>query len=306
MARRVEFNAPASKLRLDLTLAAHIPDLSRTRLQRLIREGNVTVDGEVTQKPGFLLEGGEKIKVLIPAVKPSTLQAESIPLDVIFEDEDLLVIDKPAGMVVHPSAGHDHGTLVHAVLAHVPDIQGVGGELRPGVVHRLDRETSGLILLAKNDQAHQELLRQFKEREVEKKYLALVDGSPPTPEGRVEAHIGRDPKHRKRMAVVPESRGREAISIYRTLERFPSFSFLEIMPSTGRTHQIRVHLAYLGCPIAGDRVYGRRKSKLPLKRQFLHASDLKVKLPSTKTFMQFSAPLPADLEETLSFLRVRG
>jgi 23S rRNA pseudouridine1911/1915/1917 synthase len=299
------FTAPESKLRLDLTLAAYIPDLSRTRLQRLIREGNVTVDGEVTQKTGFLLEGGESVEVFIPAVKPSTLQAEPIPLDVIFENDDLLVINKPAGMVVHPSAGHDHGTLVHAVLAHAPDIQGVGGELRPGVVHRLDRDTSGLILLAKNDTAHQELLRQFKEREVKKIYLALVDGSPPTPEGRVEAHIGRDPKHRKRMAVVPESRGREAVSIYRTLEKFPNHSYLEIMPLTGRTHQIRVHLTYLGCPVAGDRVYGRRTSKLPLKRQFLHASGLTIRIPSTMAHMQFSAPLPADLEETLSSLRIR-
>jgi 23S rRNA pseudouridine1911/1915/1917 synthase len=261
------------------------------------------VDGEVMEKPGLILEGGEQVEVLIPPAKPSTLQAEAIPLDIIFEDDDLLVINKPAGMVVHPSAGHLQGTLVHAVLAHVPDIQGVGGELRPGIVHRLDRDTSGLILLAKNDATHQELLRQFKEREVEKIYLALVDGSPPTPRGRVEAHIGRDPKNRKRMAVVPEGRGRDAISIYRTLEKFPQNTYLEVKPLTGRTHQIRVHLAYLGCSVSGDRVYGRRTSKLPLKRQFLHASGLKVEIPSTKTRVHFTAPLPADLEGVLLLLK---
>lgn len=303
MARRLAFTAPESRLRLDLALVAHIPDLSRTRLQRLIRAGHVTVDGAVTEKTGFFLEGGEQVEVMIPAAKPTTLQAEDIPLDVIFEDEDLLVINKSAGMVVHPSVGHDRGTLVHAVLAHAPDIQGVGGELRPGVVHRLDRDTSGLIILAKNDAAHQDFSRQFKEREIEKTYLALVDGSPPTPEGRVEAHIGRDPKNRKRMAVVTEGRGREAISSYRTLERFPQQTYLEVKPFTGRTHQIRVHLTYLGCPISGDRVYGRRTSKLPLKRQFLHASGLKVRIPSTQTLKQFTAPLPADLEGVLLLLR---
>jgi 23S rRNA pseudouridine1911/1915/1917 synthase len=301
--RRFQIEVAPPGDRLDLVLVAHIPDISRTRLQRLIRAGLVVVDGVPVTKVGFRLEGGEIVEARIPTPKPYKLQAEPIPLNVVYEDSNLILVNKPAGMVVHPSAGHDTGTLVHAVLAHSPDIEGIGGEIRPGVIHRLDKETSGLIILAKNDQTHQAIQEQFKAREVEKAYLALVEGHPPTPEGRIETPIGRDPRRRKRMTVRPPGKGREAITIYRTLERFPEHSLLEVRPLTGRTHQIRVHMAYLGCPIAGDRVYGRRKSKLPIKRHFLHASRLTFRFPGEKEARLFEAPLPSDLGDILEKVR---
>ncbi|MGD2252229.1 MAG: RluA family pseudouridine synthase [Anaerolineales bacterium] len=289
--------------RLDHVLVEQVGDLSRSRLQQLIRRGLVTVDGSVVTKTGHSLDGGELVEVIIPAIAPPKLVPESIPLEVIFESEAILVVNKPAGMVVHPSPGHSRGTLVHAVLAHVPDIRGVGGEARPGVVHRLDKDTSGLILLAKNDQSHQYLLRQFKERLVDKIYLALVDGEPPTPSGRVEAPIGRDPKRRKRMAVVPPGRGREAVSTYVTMEQFQAHTLLEVRPETGRTHQVRVHMAYLGCPVVGDRVYGRRKPTIPMKRHFLHAHRLMLSIQDGEAERGFEAPVPAELEQVLEKLR---
>jgi 23S rRNA pseudouridine1911/1915/1917 synthase len=241
--------------------------------------------------------------VTIPAPVPSTLKPEVIPLDVIFENKDIMLINKPAGMVVHPSAGHSSGTLVHAALAHAPDIMGVGGEKRPGVVHRLDKDTSGLILLAKNDSAHNDLQTQFKKREVGKVYLALVDGQPPSSAGRIEASIGRDPGHRKKMKVLSQGKGREAISIFHTLESFPQHTLLEVKPKTGRTHQIRVHLAFLGCPIVGDRDYGQRKPTLPVERMFLHAVTLTFTLPGDNQARTFEAPLPSELETVLGQLR---
>ena len=300
--RQVRFEVPLTGGRLDLTLVMHVPDLSRTRIQQLIHSGLVKIDGLVVSKPGFRLNGGEVVEILIPAPTPSKLQAEQIPIDIIFETEDLLVVNKPAGMVVHPSAGHETGTLVHAALAYSPDMEGVGGEVRPGVVHRLDKDTSGLILLAKNDTAHHEFQQQFKDRSVEKVYLALVDGGPPTPSGRIEAHIGRDPRHRKRMAVVHSGKGREAITIYHTIESFSEHSLLEVHPKTGRTHQIRVHLAYIKCPVVGDRGYGRKRPTLPIKRQFLHAARLTVRLPGEATSRRFEAPLPSDLAAVLDDL----
>lgn len=281
--------------RLDKYLVAELPEFSRSRLQSLIKDGLVTVDGIPAHKSGQLIEGSALIRVAIPPPEPTELEAEEIPLDIIFENQDLLVVDKPAGMVVHPSAGHKSGTLVHAALAHAPDIEGVGGVQRPGVVHRLDKDTSGLILLAKNDAAHQWLSAQFRDREVEKTYLALVDGGPPTPSGRVEAAVGRDPVDRKRMAVVPPGHGRAAVSEYRTVHRYAEHSLLEVHPITGRTHQIRLHLKFLGCPVVGDRVYGRRHPSLPLKRQFLHAARLRFKLPGESEASEFEAPLPEDL-----------
>jgi 23S rRNA pseudouridine1911/1915/1917 synthase len=289
--------------RLDQILSTNVKDISRTRLQKLIREGHVQVDGVVITKPAFQLEGNVIVEVNIPAPKSTQLKAEKIPLDVIFENQDLLVINKPPGMVVHPSVGHASGTLVHAVLAHAPDIQGIGGERRPGVVHRLDKDTSGIILMAKNDLAHQMLQEQFRQRKVEKTYLALVHNKPPTPTGRIEAAIGRDPQHRQKMTVVPNSKGREAISIYKTIENFESHAFLEIRPFTGRTHQIRVHLAFIGCPVVGDKVYGGRKTGLDVKRQFLHAEKLKIQLPGEEGEVVFHAPLPSDLNQVLVELR---
>jgi len=224
-------------------------------------------------------------------------------LEIIFENEDLIVVNKPAGMVVHPAAGHQAGTLVHAALAHAPEMEGIGGEQRPGVVHRLDKNTSGLILLAKNDQTHRWLQDQFRLRKIQKTYLALVDGQPPTPTGRVEAPIGRDLKARKKMAVVPVAKGRQAVSEYHTLETFAAHTLLEVHPITGRTHQIRLHLAFLGCPVAGDTIYGKRHSTIPTERHFLHAMHITVRLRDAKQPSTFEAPLPAELANLLDQLR---
>ncbi|HUH97811.1 MAG TPA: RluA family pseudouridine synthase, partial [Anaerolineales bacterium] len=289
--------------RLDHFLVESLAGHSRARLQGLIKSGFVAVNGAPAKKCGQMLEQGGVIEVRIPPSVPTDLIAEDIPLDIIFENEDLIVVNKPAGMVVHPAPGHDSGTLVHAALGHDPDLEGVGGEERPGVVHRLDKETSGLILLAKNDQAHRWLQDQFRSRKVEKTYLALVDGKPPTPSGRVEAAIGRDPGHRKKMAIVPASRGREAVSEYKTLESFPQHSLLEFHPLTGRTHQIRLHCAMLGCPIVGDEIYGRKGSSLPLARHFLHAQRLKITLPNEDRPRVFEAELPQELNQVLAALR---
>jgi 23S rRNA pseudouridine1911/1915/1917 synthase len=289
--------------RLDKFLAAQLPDFSRSRLQALIKEGRVLVNGVPAHKAGQTLDHPADIEVHVPQAEPSDLVPENIPLQIVFENENLLVIDKPAGMVVHPAAGHASGTLVHAALGYAPDIDGVGGEKRPGVVHRLDKDTSGLILLAKNDIAHRWLQDQFRLRKVEKTYLALVDGFPPTPSGRIEASVGRDTNHRKQMAVVPPGKGRPATSEYHTLEKFAYQSLLEVKPETGRTHQIRLHLAYIGCPVVGDRVYGHRKPSLPLDRHFLHAWRLKIRLPGDTQPHVFEAPLPGELLSVLEQLR---
>lgn len=289
--------------RLDKYLTARLPEFSRARIQGLIVDGFVDVDGLPAKKGGLKLEGGERLRVRIPPPQPAGLIPEQIPLSVIFENDDLLVIDKPAGMVVHPAAGHDTGTLVHAVLGYDPDLEGIGGEERPGVVHRLDKDTSGLIAIAKNERAHRWLVEQFKERRVEKTYLALVDGKPPTPIGRIEAPIGRDPRDRKKMAIVKLEKGRQAISEYKTLESFPRHTLLEFHPHTGRTHQIRLHCAFLGCPITADTTYGHRKPSLELNRHFLHAWRLKIILPGGEKPRLFEAPLPGELNQALERLR---
>jgi len=291
------------KERLDVFLTTCLPEFSRSRIQGLIKDGFVKVESETVTKTGRNLEPNEQIEIRIPPPIPSNLVAENVPLDIIFENEDLVVVNKPAGMVVHPSPGHNSGTLVHAALGHIPELEGIGGEERPGIVHRLDKDTSGLIVVAKNEQAHRWLQDQFKSRKVEKRYLALVDGKPPTPVGRVEAPIGRNTTHRKLMAVVPPDKGREAVSEYRTLERFPAHTLLEIHPLTGRTHQIRVHMAFLGCPVAADKVYGMRKATVELDRHFLHAHRLKIILPGEKQARIFEAPLPPELQFVLEYLR---
>jgi 23S rRNA pseudouridine1911/1915/1917 synthase len=289
--------------RLDKFLVGLLQEFSRSRIQGLIEDGFVEVNGRAAKKAGQTLESGFRVTVRILPAAPTHLVAEEIPLNIVFENEDLIVVNKPAGMVVHPAAGHSSGTLVNAVLGYEPDLEGIGGEERPGVVHRLDKETSGLILLAKNERAHRWLQDQFRLRKVEKTYLALVDGKPPTPSGRVEAHIGRDPSHRKRMAIVSESRGREAISEYKTVERFRDHTLLEFHPLTGRTHQIRLHCAFLGCPIVGDAVYGRKKPSIDVGRHFLHAYRLKVVLPGEKEPRIFEAALPDELEQVLASVR---
>ncbi len=303
---RYEFICPPEEAgRLDKFLVLHLPDLTRSRLQGLIKDGLVRVDGEQAGKSGQTIEAGQVIDVHVLGARPAGIVAEAIPLDILFENQDLMVVNKPAGMVVHPAAGHFDGTLVNAALAHAPEMEGIGGEQRPGIVHRLDKDTSGLILIAKNDKAHHWLVNQFQDRKVEKVYLALVDGRPPTPKGRIEAPIGRDPDNRQRMAIVPADKGREAVSEYFTRETFPHHTLLEVHPHTGRTHQIRVHLAFIHCPIAADPLYGYRRPSVPLGRQFLHAFRLTVILPGESEPRTFEAALPDDLETLLKRLRTQ-
>ncbi len=289
--------------RLDWFLAASAKEYSRARLQALIRQGCVLIDGKPAKKPSQMVGPGTVVQVRVPETRPSTLLAEDIRLDIVFENQDVLIINKPAGMVVHPAAGHAGGTLANAVLSHDPRLQGIGGENRPGVVHRLDKDTSGLIILAKNDSSLRWLQEQFSQRRVRKTYLALVDGHPPSPLGRVEAAIGRDPAKRKQMAILSRGKGRAAISEFATLETFARHALLEFHPVTGRTHQVRLHCAFLHCPIVGDTVYGLRKPSLPVGRQLLHAERLKIVLPGEIQAREFVAALPEDFSQVLAMLR---
>lgn len=304
--RSVRLTVDSGGDRVDRYLAEAVPDLSRAQVQRLLDEGYITLNTLPIKKASQKLVVGDELVVTVPPPAPTTLIAENIPLTIVYEDDDCLVIDKPAGMVVHPAAGHPTGTLVNAILGHAPDLEGVGNEQRPGIVHRLDRDTSGLIIVAKNDRAHRHLQKQFKDRLAHKVYLALVYGKPPTPTGQIEAPIGRDLKNRQRMAVTPADHGREAVTVYRTLESFRLFTLLEAEPKTGRTHQIRVHLTFLACPLVGDTLYATPRSvnvSLPgLHRQFLHSTRLTLTLPSG-VLRTFESPLPADLEEALRYLR---
>ncbi len=293
--------ADRSGERLDVFIARALPEITRSRARKLIDEGLVLVDGALPPKAGVALEAGQRVRVTIPPPEPLDLQPEAIPLRIVYEDGDLLVVDKPAGLAVHPAPGHARHTLVNAVLAHCPDLSGIGGKRRPGIVHRLDKDTSGLIIVAKHDAAHLSLARQLKERKVEKTYLALVDGRVAPPEGVIDAPIGRHPVDRKRMAVV--ERGREARTRYRTLREVDGRTLLEVRPETGRTHQIRVHLASIGHPITGDPLYNRRGSPPPgLRRQFLHAQRLAFRHPRTGGRLELEAPLPPELTDVLETL----
>lgn len=301
--RTIEFTLTAIGERLDRALAEAAPELSRMQWQRLIREGAVNVDG-IRARPAYRIQGGEILTAIVPEVIEAAVTAEAIPLDIRYEDSDIIIVNKPAGMVVHPSLGHDSGTLVNALLAHCPDLEGVGGERRPGIVHRLDKDTSGLIIAAKHDHALWFVQNQFKERTVEKVYLSLVNGRLQPPEALIDAPIGRDPKHRQRMAVVlnPSSSARPAQTYFRTLTNYESYTYVECRPRTGRKHQIRVHLAYLGYPVAGDTLYGRRKDPLSLSRQFLHATEIAIRRPSDRELIVIQAELPPELQTVLDQL----
>jgi 23S rRNA pseudouridine1911/1915/1917 synthase len=296
----LEAVAGESGERLDRWLAGQLPEHSRSEIQRWIGEGRITIGGK-PQKASYRVAAGDSVVLSVPAPAEYEVEAEPVPLAIVYEDGDLLVIDKPAGMVVHPAAGHWHGTLVNAVLHHCPDLEGVGGVRRPGIVHRLDKDTSGLILVAKNGPAHRDLQSQFKGREVEKNYLALTYGHVSPSRGEIAAAVGRDVRQRKRMAIVPG--GRAAVTCYETLGNYGKHTLLTCRPLTGRTHQIRVHLAYIGHPIVGDSVYGgRRKPPVPCPRQFLHAHWIRFRLPSTGEQVEFTSPLPADLQAVLDAL----
>lgn len=296
----VEFVAKTTGERLDKALANRLKHLSRVQIQNLIRDGLVTINSAST-KASYRIVGGEMVIVRVPVEEnPGDPQPETIPLAVLYEDAQFAVIDKPAGMVVHPSYGHTSGTLVNAILARWPQTAEFGEAERAGIVHRLDKDTSGVILVALTADALDHLRAQFKVRTVTKRYLALVEGMPDTPEGIIDAPVGRDPQQRKRMAVTRD--GREAVTEFRVLETYAHYSLVEVFPKTGRTHQIRVHMAFIGHPVAGDTVYGRRKQRVKMKRHFLHAAEISVVQPETGETLTVEAPLPVPLQDMLNKL----
>ena len=290
--------ADRSGERVDAFVARRLPELSRSHVQRLIERRQVTLAGRAP-KASEKVADGDVVVVTVPPPEEISLAPEAIPLAILYQDADLVVVDKPAGLTVHPAPGHPGGTLVNALLAACPDLQGIGGTLRPGIVHRLDKDTSGLIVVAKNDRAMRALQAQLKAREVHKVYLALVTGVPKPAEGQIEAPIGRSTRNRKKMAVVDG--GRESTTRYRTREIIGGkYALREAEPVTGRTHQIRVHLAAIGHPIVGDALYG--KPSAVVARQFLHAAKLGFRMPGGRE-IEFESPLPTDLREALETLR---
>ena len=284
--------------RLDRYLAGQLHDLTRSRLHGLIGDGFVLVNGEAT-KPAQKVRPGDVVDVTVPKPREVSMAAEDIPVPLVYQDDDIVVVDKPAGLAVHPGPGHPSGTLVNALLARCPGIEGVGGEIRPGIVHRLDKDTSGLMVVAKNDTAHHHLSESLKDREVKKEYLALAEGKLAEEEGVIDRPIGRHPRNRKKMAVVED--GRTARTRFQVLERFERATLVRLSLETGRTHQIRVHLAYLGHPLVGDGVYGRGSGSLG--RQFLHACRLGFEHPSSGEFVEFRSELPEDLRRVLEEMR---
>jgi 23S rRNA pseudouridine1911/1915/1917 synthase len=301
---KIQVDQPAA--RLDLFLAGNMPHLSRAQVQKLIRQGRVLLADNPIIRPSAAVQPGDWLTVHLPPAESTRLEPESVPLDIVFEDDSLVVINKPAGMVVHPAHGHAAGTLVNALLARYPDLSTMTrteteARDRPGIVHRLDRDTSGLILVARTPAALDQLRRQFKARTVEKTYLALVFGRPAAPAGIIDVPLGRDSRQRQKFAPRPD--GKPARTHYRLVEDFERYSLLEIGLETGRTHQIRVHLAWLGCPVVGDTIYGRKKNPLGLRRQFLHAWRLRFSHPCTAEPLELEAPLDQELQAVLDRLR---
>ena len=288
------FIADKTGVRLDKYVSEKCPELSRTQAQKLIADGYITVNGG-TVKASIKLSIGDRVDIIIPPTAPSPLSPEAIPLNIVYEDDDLLVVDKPAGLAVHPAPGHLDHTLVNAILSHFPHLANISESLRPGVVHRLDKDTSGVMLVAKNNMAQANLIDQFKNRSVVKVYLILVKGHLTPEDGIIEAPIGRDPSNRKRMAVV--TKGRESRTQYHVVKYMGDYTLLEVRPKTGRTHQIRVHLAAIGSPVVGDPVYGVKSDFLA--RQFVHACRLGFNLPSTGEYVEFTSELPPDLAQAL-------
>ena len=288
------FIADKTGVRLDKYVGEECSDLSRTYAQKLIADGHITVNDRVA-KASFKLSIGDRVDVVVPPPAPTSLSPEAIPLNIIYEDDDLLVVDKPAGLTVHPAPGHPSHTLVNAVLSHLPELADIGDSLRPGIVHRLDKDTSGVMLVAKNEPARLDLMQQFEARSVVKAYLALVKGQLTPESGIIEAPIGRDPRNRKRMAVVTE--GKQARTRYHVIRYIGNYTLLEVRTETGRTHQIRVHFKAIGYPVVGDSTYGVKSDYL--SRQFLHACRLGFKLPSTGAYVEFTSELPPDLAQAL-------
>lgn len=301
-----EFEVPedAEEIRIDKYLAQLYPQNSRSFFQKLIRSGNVTVNQTPIIKSSHTLESGDLVRIRIPAAKSVSILPEDIPLSVLYEDEDVLIVDKPKDMVVHPSAGHYTGTLVNAVMFHCKDhLSGINGEIRPGIVHRIDKDTTGALIVCKNDEAHRKIAEQIKEHSVTRRYVGIVYGNFSETEGTVTGPIGRHPKDRKKMAVNPKN-GKTAVTHYQVLEQFRGYSYLSFELETGRTHQIRVHMASIHHPLLGDQIYGPSKCEFSnLNGQTLHAQTIGFIHPSSGRYLEVSAPLPEYFEHLLSILR---
>jgi 23S rRNA pseudouridine1911/1915/1917 synthase len=301
----VRLDAAHAGWRLDRALAAAVPTLSRERLKALIRSGAVEAHGSAVRDPSLKVKGDEALRVAVPEPAPAHNEAQDIPLTVVFEDDHLLVVDKPAGLVVHPAAGNLDGTLVNALLHHCAGkLSGIGGVARPGIVHRIDKDTSGLLVVAKSDVAHEGLARQFAAHSIDRRYLAIVSGVPRTAAGTVDAPLARSAVNRKKIAIVEGSRGKRAVTHWKRLEVLSDAALIECRLETGRTHQVRVHMASIGHPLLGDPVYGRSgKShgkllkELRFQRQALHAAELGFTHPVTKNRLSFSSPMPPDMQE---------
>ena len=305
--------------RLDRFLMGATEDMSRTYLQRCIREGDVTVNDKVAKQPSYLLRDGDCVCLTLPPPRPlDTVTPENIPLDILHEDSHLIVLNKPAGMLVHPANGVNVGTLVNALLAHCTDLSGIGGVERPGIVHRLDKDTSGILVVAKTDVVHRGLSEQFERHSITRQYVAIVCGTPAKTTGTIDARIARSRRDRRRMTTV-ETGGRHAVTHYEVLERYPKFALLQLTLETGRLHQIRVHLQHIGHPVAGDAVYGGEQRALndadtaalkhtlaQLKRQALHARLLGFEHPATGESLTFSVPMPTDMQQVVDALRTKA
>ncbi len=318
LSRQLLFPCDSPTQRLDAFLAEALPDISRAQLKKLIDSRQITCDGAAT-KASFKLKGGEAIEVMLPPPAPSTALAEAIPLHIIYEDQDLIVINKTAGMVVHPAAGHFHGTLVNALLHHCDDLAGIGGALRPGIVHRIDKDTSGVLVVTKNDQAHQHLAAQFHQHSIKRVYLALIHGQLPCHKGTIDQPLGRHPVQRKKFSTKARN-SKRAVTHWSVIDVFSQekFSLIRLQLETGRTHQIRVHLSEAGHPLVGDPLYGRRAELNSIKDQqlrtlirqlpgqALHAHTLGFIHPRTDEYLEFSSDIPAPLRHIIAYLQQDG
>ncbi|SMC56109.1 RluA family pseudouridine synthase [Sporomusa malonica] len=295
-----EVSAEEQSVRLDVLLTKRFPEMSRSHLQKLIADGLVTINGKAA-KANYKAQAEDSISITFPEAKPVEIMAEAIPLAIIYEDSDIIVVNKLRGMVVHPAAGNYQGTLVNALLEHCKDLSGINGEIRPGIVHRLDKDTSGVMVAAKNDRSHLNLAEQIKSRTASRKYVAIVHGNIAEEQGIINAPIGRHASDRKKMAVT-FSNSKEAVTRFRVVERFVNFTLVECKLQTGRTHQIRVHMQYIGHPVVGDPKYGPEKKRFAIEGQALHSAELSLKHPATGEAMVFTAPIPSDMSNILKQL----
>ncbi|WP_026767857.1 RluA family pseudouridine synthase [Selenomonas ruminantium] len=298
----VVFTAEEKGQRLDVFVVERFPELSRSHVQKLIEQGNVLVD-RIVRKANYKLRGGEAVQVTVPQAEPISVEPEDIPLDILYEDKDIIVVNKARGMVVHPASGVYSGTLVNALLFHCQDLSGINGEIRPGIVHRLDKDTSGVMVCAKNDTAHLDLAEQIRTKTAHRTYWAIVHGNIKEEAGIIKGDIGRHPTDRKKMAIVREN-GKPAVTHFKVLERFGEYTLVECQLETGRTHQIRVHMTSIGHPLVNDPKYGPKKSSpFAINGQALHSLQLTLMHPVTKEEMTFTAPIPTDMEKILTGLR---